>query len=43
VAMEWFFPLQNWKLESDLYHHPRKYIVPGIMILLAGIVMVICF
>ncbi|MBE5865928.1 MAG: hypothetical protein E7292_06930 [Lachnospiraceae bacterium] len=41
VAMEWFFPLKNWKLESDLYHHPRKYIVPGIMILLAGMVMII--
>lgn len=41
VVMEWFFPLRNWKLESDLYHHPRKYIVPGIMILFAGIVMII--
>lgn len=41
VAMEWFFPLQNWKLESDLYHHPRKYIVPGIMLLLAGCTMLI--
>ena len=41
VAMEWLFPLQNWKLESDLYHHPRKYIIPGIMVLLAGIVMTI--
>ena len=38
VAMEWFFPLQNWKLESDLYHHPRKYIVPAMMMLLAGLV-----
>lgn len=41
VTMECFFPLQNWKLESDLYHHPRKYIVPGIMMLLAGMVMIV--
>lgn len=39
VVMEWYFPLQDWKLESDLYHHPRKYIVPGVMMLLAGFVM----
>lgn len=38
VVLEWVYPLRNWKLESDLYHHPRKYIVPGIMMLLAGIV-----
>ncbi len=38
VALEWFYPLRSWKLESDLYHHPRKYIVPGILLLLAGLV-----
>lgn len=38
VTLEWVYPLRNWKLESDLYHHPRKYIVPAIMMLLAGIV-----
>lgn len=36
VVLEWVYPLRNWKLESDLYHHPRKYIVPGMMMLLAG-------
>lgn len=38
VVLEWFYPLRSWKLESDLYHHPRKYIVPGILLLLAGLV-----
>ncbi len=38
VGLEWVYPLRNWKLESDLYHHPRKYIVPAIMIFLAGFV-----
>ncbi len=38
VVLEWLYPLRNWQLESDLYHHPRKYIVPGMMMLLAGIV-----
>lgn len=36
VLLEWFFPLRNWKIESDLWHHPRKYIVPAAMLLLAG-------
>ncbi len=38
VLMEWFCPIRGWKIESDLWHHPRKYVVPGIMLLLAGIV-----
>ena len=38
VILEWVYPLRNWKLESDLYHHPRKYIVPAMMMFLAGFV-----
>lgn len=38
VLLEWFYPIRRWKIESDLWHHPRKYIVPAIMLLLAGIV-----
>lgn len=38
VMLEWFYPLRGWKIESDLWHHPRKYIVPAAMLLLAGIV-----
>ncbi len=38
VLLEWFYPLRGWKIESDLWHHPRKYIVPAGMLLLAGIV-----
>lgn len=38
VALEWFYPLRDWKIESDLWRHPRKYIVPAIMLLLAGAV-----
>ena len=37
VALEWVYPLRNWQVESDLYHHPRKYIVPAVMMILAGI------
>ena len=38
VLLEWFYPIRGWKIESDLWHHPRKYIVPAAMLLLAGIV-----
>jgi len=38
VLLEWFYPIRNWKIESDLWHHPRKYIVPVIMLLAAGAV-----
>lgn len=38
VLLEWFYPIRGWKLESDLWHHPRKYIVPVAMLLLAGAV-----
>ncbi len=38
VLLEWFYPLRNWKTESDLWHHPRKYAVPVVMLLLAGII-----
>lgn len=36
VMMEWYFPIRSWKTESDLWHHPRKYIVPAVMLLLAA-------
>lgn len=38
ILLEWFYPIREWKIESDLWHHPRKYIVPAIMLLLAGAV-----
>lgn len=38
VLLEWFCPIRGWKIESDLWHHPRKYVVPVGMILIAGIV-----
>lgn len=38
ILLEWFCPVRNWKIESDLWHHPRKYVVPVSMLLLAGIV-----
>lgn len=38
VLLEWFFPVRDWKIESDLWHHPRKYVVPAIMMLAAGLV-----
>lgn len=36
ALLEWLYPIRNWKLESDLWHHPRKYIVPLMMLLMAG-------
>ncbi|MDE6927055.1 MAG: hypothetical protein K2P59_17725 [Acetatifactor sp.] len=36
VLLEWFHPIRNWKIETDLWHHPRKYVVPLIMLLIAG-------
>ena len=38
VLLEWFYPIRGRKIESDLWHHPRKYIVPAAMLLLAGVV-----
>lgn len=38
VLLEWFYPVRNWQIESDLWRHPRKYIVPAILLLLAGAV-----
>ena len=36
VLLEWFYPIRGWKIESDLWHHPRKYVVPVVLLLLAG-------
>lgn len=41
ILLEWFYPLRGWKIESDLWHHPRKYVVPAAMLLLAGIVEIL--
>ena len=38
VLLEWYCPVRGWKIESDLWHHPRKYVVPAVMLLLAGLV-----
>lgn len=35
VLLEWFYPLRDRKTESDLWHPPRKYIVPAAMLFLA--------
>ncbi|SDG47165.1 hypothetical protein [Marvinbryantia formatexigens] len=37
VLLEWALPIRSWKTESDLWHHPRKYLVPFTMLLLAGL------
>lgn len=37
VWLEWSYPIKNWKIESDLWHHPRKYIVPASLVLIAGL------
>ncbi len=38
MLLEWVYPIRDWKIESDLWHHPRKYMVPAVMLLLAGAV-----
>ena len=38
VLLEWYCPIRGWKIESDLWHHPRKYVVPAVTLLLAGLV-----
>ena len=38
VILEWKRPIRGWKTESDLWHHPRKYLVPLIMLLIAGLI-----
>ena len=38
VLLERHFPVRGWQVESDLWHHPRKYLVPAVMMLIAGLV-----
>ena len=38
VVLEWLRPLRGWKVETDLWHHPRKYLVPAVMMLIAGMI-----
>lgn len=38
VVLEWVRPIRNWKTESDLWHHPQKYLVPLVMLLLAALI-----
>ncbi len=38
VILEWKHPIRGWKTESDLWHHPRKYLVPLAMLLIAAFV-----
>lgn len=40
VLLEWYFPIKNWQVESDLWHHPRKYIMPSILMALIMLVLV---
>lgn len=35
VLLEWFWPVRGWRVESDLWHHPRKYVIPAAVLLLA--------
>ena len=38
VLLERHFPVRGWQVESDLWHHPRKYLVPAVMMVIAGLV-----
>ena len=39
VIMEMKFPITDYKTESDLWHNPRKYVVPGVLLVIA---MAVC-
>ncbi|SDX34055.1 hypothetical protein [Paenibacillus sp. PDC88] len=41
VWLEMKYPLLDWKVQSDLWHHPRKYVVPGFMLLLALLIAIL--
>ncbi len=41
VALEWFTPIRDWKTETDLWHHPRKYVMPACMALLSSVLAMI--
>ena len=41
VVLEWKFPLLAWQVESDLWHHPRKYATPFIMLMLASVMILV--
>ncbi|MFD1177891.1 hypothetical protein ACFQ3W_16495 [Paenibacillus puldeungensis] len=38
VLLEWLRPIRHWKVENDLWHHPRKYVVPLLMMLVAAFI-----
>lgn len=40
VLLEWLRPLRNWKIENDLWRHPRKYLVPLAMMLIAALISI---
>lgn len=39
VIMEMKFPITDYKTESDLWNNPRKYVVPGVLLVIA---MAVC-
>ncbi len=41
VIMEMKFPITDYKTESDLWHNPRKYVVPGVLLVIAMAVCVV--
>lgn len=41
VLLEWFWPVRGWKIEGDLRHHPRKYVVPAAVLLLSGLLSIL--
>ena len=40
VYLEARHPVLDWRVETELWHHPRKYLVPGILIVIAAVVMI---
>ncbi len=38
VLLEWYCPIRHCETASDLWHHPRKYIVPLLMLAASGLV-----
>lgn len=41
VFLEYTYPILDWRVETDLWHNPRKYIIPLILILEAATMTII--
>lgn len=41
VTLEIRCRIEKWNVESDLWHHPRKYVVPAILLVIASVLIIL--